>query len=110
LHYVHVYINIFVYVVSYPVPESISSSLLMAISTAATLIFTVVIDALRAGPEADPPNNMKLSMIVAVVIVGVGSLPAIWLKGDLKRLAFDQEAQLQQQTQREEIDEKETIF
>lgn len=82
-------------IVSYPVPESISSSLLWVTSTVFTLIFSVVIDALRAGPEANPPNNMKLSMIVVVCIVGVGSLPAIWLKGDLKRLAFDKEAQQQ---------------
>lgn len=76
---------------SYPVPESVSSSLLWVISTAATLIFSVVIDALRAGPEADPPKNMKLAMIVACIIVTVGSIPAIWLKGDLKRTAFDKQ-------------------
>lgn len=52
-----------------------------------------MIDALRAGPEADPPNNMRLSMIVVVCIVGIGSIPIFWLKGDLKRLAFDKEAQ-----------------
>lgn len=79
--------------VSYPVPESVSSALLWAISTAAMLIFCVVIDSLRAGPEADPPNNMKLSMIVVAIIICVGSLPAVWLKGDLKRLAFDLEEQ-----------------
>jgi MFS-type transporter involved in bile tolerance (Atg22 family) len=55
------------------------------------LIFSVIIDSLRAGPEADPPNNMKLSMIVVAVIVAVGSIPVIWLKGDLKRLAVDME-------------------
>jgi hypothetical protein len=55
------------------------------------MIFSVIIDSLRAGPEADPPNNMKLSMIAVAIIIGVGSLPAIWLKGDLKRLAFDKE-------------------
>ncbi|GAN07696.1 major Facilitator Superfamily protein [Mucor ambiguus] len=79
--------------ISYPVPESVSSSLLWAILTAAMLIFCVIIDSLRAGPEADPPNNMKLSMIVVAIIVCVGSLPAVWLKGDLKRLAFDLEEQ-----------------
>lgn len=79
------------FIVSYPIPESVASSLLWAMSTAAMLIFSVVIDLLRAGPEADPPNNMKLSMIIVAVIVGVGSLPSIWLKGDLKRLAFDTE-------------------
>lgn len=73
-------------------PESVSSSLLWVISTAATLVFSVVIDALRAGPEASPPKNMKLAMIVVCIIVAVGSIPSIWLKGDLKRTAFDKEA------------------
>ncbi|CEP11544.1 hypothetical protein [Parasitella parasitica] len=85
--------------ISYPVPESVSSALLWAILTAAMLIFCVIIDALRAGPEADPPNNMRLSMIVVAIIVCVGSLPAIWLKGDLRRLAFDIEEQKNNETQ-----------
>ena len=55
------------------------------------LIFSVLIDSLRAGPDADPPNNMKLSMIVVAIIVALGSLPAIWLQGQLKRLAVDQQ-------------------
>lgn len=54
------------------------------------LIFFIVIDALRAGPEASPPNNMKLSMVVVAVIVGVGNLPCLWLKGKLNRLKEDQ--------------------
>lgn len=78
--------------VSYPVPESVSSSILWVITTAATLVFSVVIDALRAGPEADPPNNMNLAMTVVCIIVTVGSIPTIWLKGDLRRTAFDNEA------------------
>ncbi|KAI8075651.1 major facilitator superfamily domain-containing protein [Thamnidium elegans] len=83
---------------SYPVPESVSSSILWLITTAATLVFSVAIDALRAGPEADPPNNMNLAMIIVCVIVTVGSLPSIWLKGDLKRTAFDNEALQQEKT------------
>ncbi|KAI8884429.1 MFS general substrate transporter [Backusella circina FSU 941] len=75
--------------VSYPVPEAISSSVIWSLSTAAMLIFSVIIDSLRAGPEADPPNNMKMSMIVVAVIMTIGSLPVFWLKGELKRLAVD---------------------
>ncbi|OBZ88572.1 hypothetical protein A0J61_03374, partial [Choanephora cucurbitarum] len=81
----------FVCEISYPVPESIASSLLWAFSTGLMLIFSVLIDSLRAGPDADPPNNMKLSMIVVAIIVALGSLPAIWLQGQLKRLAVDQQ-------------------
>lgn len=54
------------------------------------LIFTVVIDAFRAGPDADLPNNMRNSIIVVAVIVCVGSLPCLWLRGELKRLNVDQ--------------------
>ncbi|KAI8373761.1 major facilitator superfamily domain-containing protein [Blakeslea trispora] len=77
--------------ISYPVPESIASSLIWAVSVGLMLVFSLIIDSLRAGPDADPPNNMKLSMIVAAIIVAIGSLPVIWLKGQLKRLAVDQQ-------------------
>lgn len=75
---------------TYPISESISSSLLWGFTTIAMLIFSIVIDALRAGPEASPPNNMNLSMVVVAVIVGVGNLPCLWLKGELNRLKEDQ--------------------
>lgn len=95
----HCTLNLFsLFIVSYPVPESVSSSILWLITTAATLVFSVAIDALRAGPEADPPNNMNLAMIIVCVIVTVGSIPSIWLKGDLKRTAFDNEALQQEKT------------
>lgn len=57
--------------------------------TAFMLIFTVITDALRAGPTADPPENMQMSMVACAVLVTIGSMPCIWLKGDLKRLAID---------------------
>ncbi|KAI9321652.1 major facilitator superfamily domain-containing protein [Dichotomocladium elegans] len=76
--------------ISYPIPESVSSNITWAIVTAAMLIFTVITDALRAGPDANPPNNMHMSMIASAIIVSVGSLPCIWLKGEMKRLAIDQ--------------------
>ncbi|KAG0764160.1 hypothetical protein G6F57_003323 [Rhizopus arrhizus] len=76
--------------ITYPISESISSCLLWGFITIAMLIFSIVIDALRAGPEASPPNNMKLSMVVVAVIVGVGNLPCLWLKGKLNRLKEDQ--------------------
>lgn len=63
--------------------------MIWSLATAAMLIFSVIIDCLRAGPEADPPNNMKMSMIFVAVIMTIGSLPVLWLKGELKRLAVD---------------------
>jgi hypothetical protein len=55
------------------------------------VIFSLVIDALRAGPDASPPNNMNTSMIVVAAIVFVGNLPCLWIKGDLKRSRVDNE-------------------
>ncbi|KAI8144123.1 major facilitator superfamily domain-containing protein [Fennellomyces sp. T-0311] len=78
--------------ISYPVPESVSSNIIWSMSTVSMLIFTLVTDALRAGPDADPPNNMKLSMAVSAAIICVGSVPCIWLSGEMKRTAVDKEA------------------
>lgn len=55
------------------------------------VVFSLVIDALRAGPDASPPNNMNTSMIVVAVIVLVGNIPVLWIKGDLKRTQVDNE-------------------
>ncbi|KAI7882838.1 MFS general substrate transporter [Lichtheimia hyalospora FSU 10163] len=73
----------------YPIPESVSSNVTWSLVTAGMLIFTVITDTLRAGPEADPPNNMETALMVCSIIVCVGSLPVIWLKGELRRLAID---------------------
>ncbi|KAI7849847.1 major facilitator superfamily domain-containing protein [Circinella umbellata] len=78
--------------ISFPVPESVSSNIIWSIATVFLLIFTVLMDALRAGPDATPPNNMTMSMVAAAIIMCVGSIPCIWLKGDMKRMAVDQEA------------------
>jgi FLVCR family MFS transporter 7 len=77
------------YVVTYPVSESISSCIIWSLCTATMLIFSIIIDALRAGPDANPPNNMNTSMIVVACIVFVGNIPCLWIKGDLKRLQID---------------------
>lgn len=81
--------DIFMHIVLYPIPESLSSNVTWSLVTAGMLIFTVITDSLRAGPEANPPNNMETALMVCSIIVCVGSLPVIWLKGELKRLAID---------------------
>ena len=78
--------------VSYPIPESVSSNITCSLALVFMFLFTLITDALRAGPDADPPNNMRLSMIVSAVIICVGSIPCIWLNGDLKRIRVDKEA------------------
>lgn len=79
----------FLSLVTYPVPESISSCVIWSMVTAFMLVFSVMIDALRAGPDANPPNNMTNSIIAMTVVSAVGYIPVIWLDGDLKRLAVD---------------------
>ncbi|KAF1804228.1 major facilitator superfamily domain-containing protein [Mucor lusitanicus] len=77
--------------ITYPVSESISSCVLWTLCSLTMVIFSLVIDALRAGPDASPPNNMNTSMIVVAGIMAVGNLPCIWIKGDLKRSQVDNE-------------------
>lgn len=77
---------------TYPVSESISSCIIWTLCTVTLLIFTIIIDALRAGPDANPPSNMNTSMIVVAVIMAAGNIPCLWLKGDLKRLQIDSES------------------
>ncbi|ORE15919.1 MFS general substrate transporter [Rhizopus microsporus] len=75
--------------ITYPVSESISSCIMWAAMTVALLIFSIAIDALRAGPDSIPPYNMNASMLFVVIAVAIGNLPCFWLKGDLNRLKAD---------------------
>ncbi|ORX60621.1 MFS general substrate transporter [Hesseltinella vesiculosa] len=75
--------------IMYPVPESISSCFIWTWVTAFMLVFSVMIDSLRAGPDAVPPNNMTHSMIAATAVVTFCLIPIIWLRGEMKRSATD---------------------
>ncbi|KAI8068392.1 major facilitator superfamily domain-containing protein [Gongronella butleri] len=75
--------------VTYPVPESVSNCVISAACTVTAFLFTVILDVLRAGPEASPPFHMQHSCIAAAIIVGLGSIPCLFLKGDMKRLNVD---------------------
>ncbi|KAL7318034.1 hypothetical protein PS15m_004310 [Mucor circinelloides] len=77
--------------ITYPVSESISSCVLWTLCSLTMVVFSLVIDALRAGPDASPPNNMNTSMMVVAGIMFVGNLPCLWIKGDLKRSQVDSE-------------------
>lgn len=52
-------------------------------------IFSVLVDSLRAGPDAAVPNNMTNSLIAMAAIMCGCYIPVFWLKGDMKRLAAD---------------------
>ncbi|KAG2215628.1 hypothetical protein INT46_006232 [Mucor plumbeus] len=77
--------------ITYPVSESISSCVLWTLCSLTMVVFSLIIDALRAGPDASPPNNMNTSMAVVAGIMLVGNLPCLWIKGDLKRSLVDNE-------------------
>lgn len=53
------------------------------------LAFSILIDALKAGPDATPPYNMDLSMRVVVGIIAAGNIPVLWMRGNLKRSQID---------------------
>lgn len=67
-------------------------SVIWTVASINMLIFTVIFDALRAGEDANPPYHMKNSMIAATCLLAVGSIPCLWIKGDLKRLQVDEKA------------------
>ncbi|KAI8973497.1 hypothetical protein BDF20DRAFT_907066 [Mycotypha africana] len=75
--------------ITYPVSESVSSCILWTLSSITMVIFSIIIDALRAGGDASPPHNMSMSMIAVVIIIIIGNLPCLWLKGELKRAQVD---------------------
>ncbi|KAL0079732.1 major facilitator superfamily domain-containing protein [Phycomyces blakesleeanus] len=85
--------------ITYPVPESLSSSLTWALCTTFMLIFSVVIDALREGPDANPPYNMHKATVVMAVIMCVTTIPVFWLKGDLNRLKLDKKEHTEESNQ-----------
>ncbi|KAI8145186.1 major facilitator superfamily domain-containing protein [Fennellomyces sp. T-0311] len=78
----------------YPVPESVISNIIWSLGTALMSILTVIATELIAGPDANPPNNLDMSLVAMAAIFVAGSIPCIWLKGDMKRVAADEEATL----------------
>ncbi|CAO3610971.1 unnamed protein product [Cunninghamella blakesleeana] len=75
--------------VAYPVPESVTSCIIFTFGTVFMFIFSVLVDSLRAGPDAAVPDNMTNSLIAMAAIMCGCYLPVFWLKGDMKRLAAD---------------------
>ena len=74
---------------TFPVSESVSASVLWGVSQVASFCSTLIMDALRAGPDASPPFNMKHALIYAIVLSCVGTIPALFLTSDLKRIDRD---------------------
>ncbi|KAG2212795.1 hypothetical protein INT46_002123 [Mucor plumbeus] len=77
---------------TFPVSESVSASVLWLVSQVSSFVTTFIMDALRAGPDASPPNNMKHALIYAIVLACCGAIPSLFLRSDLKRIHRDQNA------------------
>ncbi|CEP08358.1 hypothetical protein [Parasitella parasitica] len=77
---------------TFPVSESVSASVLWLFSQVSSFVTTFIMDALRAGPDASPPNNMKNALIYAIVLACCGAVPALFLQSDLKRIRRDRNA------------------
>jgi MFS family permease len=74
---------------TFPVAESTSAAVLWGVSQVSSFCTTLIMDALRAGPDASPPNNMNNALIYAIVLACVGAIPALFLTSDLKRIHRD---------------------
>lgn len=76
---------------TFPVSESVSASVLWGGSQVVSFCSTLIMDALRAGPDASPPHNMKHALIYAIVLSCVGAIPTFFLTSDLKRIKHDRQ-------------------
>ncbi|KAI8073497.1 major facilitator superfamily domain-containing protein [Gilbertella persicaria] len=74
---------------TFPVSESVSASVLWLFCQISSFCTTLIMDALRAGPDASPPNNMKHALIYAIALACFGAIPSLFLKSDLKRIERD---------------------
>ncbi|KAI8981419.1 major facilitator superfamily domain-containing protein [Pilobolus umbonatus] len=74
---------------TFPVSESLSASVLWGMSQVSSFCTTLIMDALRAGPDASPPYHMKHAVIYAIVLSGIGAIPSLFLTSDLKRIKKD---------------------
>jgi hypothetical protein len=77
---------------TFPVSESVSASVLWGMSQISSFCTTLIMDKLRAGPDASPPNNMKHALIYAIVLACLGAIPSLFLTSDLKRINRDKNA------------------
>lgn len=84
---------------TFPVSESVSASVLWGVSQVTSFCTTLIMDALRAGPEATPPHNMKHALIYAIVLACVGAIPTFFLTSDLKRIDRDHQSPVEEEVQ-----------
>ncbi|CED82404.1 Permease of the major facilitator superfamily [Phaffia rhodozyma] len=68
-----------------------SSSAFYWVSSLFTFVCINIMDALRAGPEANPPYNMKNSLIFEVVMTFVAMGLVYFIRGNQSRSAADNE-------------------
>lgn len=69
--------------------ESLSTSVLWAAAEIASFVMTLVMDLMKSGDKSTPPNNMQNALLFAMVLACVGTIPVIFFKGKMRRLAQD---------------------
>lgn len=65
--------------ITYPASPEVGSTLCWMGGQLLGGIFTIVQTALKAGPDADPPQNMRRSLIFSAVIAAVAAVPPLTL-------------------------------
>ncbi|KAL1995724.1 hypothetical protein VTN49DRAFT_590 [Thermomyces lanuginosus] len=65
--------------ITYPASPEVGSTLCWMGGQLLGGIFTIVQTALKAGPDADPPRNMRRSLIFSAVIAAVAAVPPLTL-------------------------------
>ncbi|KAG2181909.1 hypothetical protein INT43_006834, partial [Umbelopsis isabellina] len=75
--------------ITYPVSESLSTSVLWAAAEIASFVMTLVMDLMKSGDKSTPPNNMQNALLFAMVLACVGTIPIVFFKGKMRRLAQD---------------------
>lgn len=82
---------------TFPAPEGTVSALLWMGGEAFSAIYQVIMNALRWGPEQNPPGGMRDAIIFAAVVVAVSTMVACFLfHGSLRRRTAEKAALLSQ--------------
>ncbi|RKP14538.1 major facilitator superfamily domain-containing protein [Piptocephalis cylindrospora] len=80
---------------TYPAPEGTVSSLLWMGGQAFSAIYQVIMNALRWGPDKNPPGGMRDAIIFSAVVISVSALVACFgFHGSLRRRAAEKELSL----------------
>ncbi|KAJ8473349.1 hypothetical protein ONZ45_g16329 [Pleurotus djamor] len=75
-----------------------SSAILVAFGGLLGVVFTLAQSALRAGPNADPPFNMRHAIVFNGVALFAAAALSLFIKGDMRRKMLDEQKQEETKT------------